>query len=165
MKYLTVFVLCILVTICSACSLVRQTSTPTPTYMPQYTPTYTHSSTTGIKHTIQLPSGLQGVLSVENIKETVSGAYVGGDRLLLVSGIIWNQGTQTVWFDYDIYFYDSSNRLLYDCDALHHEPDVLEPGAHTDLTSCFGCDHGELVTSYTIVFTQASDPYAGIHWY
>jgi hypothetical protein len=110
----------------------------------------------GVKGTIQLASGLQGVLSVENIKLTT--LDFGLDKSLLINGIIWNEGTQTVWFKYTVDFYDSSNRLLYECVPSEYTPFSLGPGSNTDLSSCFGCPHGDQVASYKIVFTQEPPP-------
>lgn len=103
-----------------------------------------------VKGTVELPPEFQGVVEVEHEPhELILGL---GGKILGVDVCIWNIGTQTIDFYYEIYVYDSGEHLLAREESFISHP--LAPEGHwCDHVWCWKADY-EKVDSYIIVLKK-----------
>jgi hypothetical protein len=96
---------------------------------------------------VELPSEFQGVVEVEHESDEVITGTAG--KILGVDIWIWNVGTQTIDYSYELNIYDSEGLLLDKHQSSSHLS--LEPGGHNyDHIWCWQAPY-EKVASYKII--------------
>ena len=118
-----------------------------------------------VSGTIEITPEFKGILDLEYDAHWQDSIWPGrkefGGEVFM-----WNMGTETIRYTFEIYFYDSRGRLL-DKKVLPSENEAsiitysIEPGGHTEFYA--GTAYPDRVSSYQIIIEK--DTHSKINWY